>query len=355
MTVINNERGIVMSRLNVNRDSYFDNLKGALILLVVIGHFLLPMEQTRLVWCIFYLIYLFHMPMFVLISGYFSKGIYQDGKFRTERLLRILWLYILFKLAVHVTESLVEGTPILGPIDFFTESGAPWYLLAVMWWYLSIPLIAGLKPGWVMLAAVTVGLFSGYLSFLGNELALSRTLSFAPFFYGGYYLSRKQVRRFVESRWKWGFVALAAVLALTIALGNKGVFGIYQYIVYGMNYQGLHERVAAWGGLIRAVQYGFALIMILALMAVMPVKKTILTGIGERSLQIYILHRLLRDMMQYWGFYEVFTSQYRRTVFGVIALAVMVTYVLGVPCIGPVFQKLQRVPDWCLARLHRNV
>lgn len=66
------------------------HLKGVLILLVVIGHFLLPMEQTRLVWCLFYLIYLFHMPMFIMISGYFAKGVYEDGICRWEKVLWIL-------------------------------------------------------------------------------------------------------------------------------------------------------------------------------------------------------------------------------------------------------------------------
>lgn len=46
---------IIMSMMN--RGSYFANLKGALILMVVIGHFLMPMELTRLVWCICYLIF----------------------------------------------------------------------------------------------------------------------------------------------------------------------------------------------------------------------------------------------------------------------------------------------------------
>lgn len=335
------------------RDSYFDNLKGALILLVVIGHFIAPMELTRLVWCIYFLIYLFHMPMFVMISGYFSKGMYRDGKFRVDRFLRVVWLYVVFKVLIRVTECVMLGTPFGKPINFLYEDGAPWYLMATLWWYLSLPLIARCKPWAVLIVSAAASVFAGYLDFVGDGLALNRTLSFAPFFYVGYYLSREQVYRFVNSRLKWAFAALAAGLALTIALKNNGVFGIYQYIVYGLNYQGLHERVADWGALIRAVQYVFAAIMILGLMAVMPTRKTVLTGIGERSLQIYILHRIVRDVIQYQGFYEVFTSQYRKTVAMVIVLAVSVTYLLGLPWISEVFNWIQRVPDWCFARLRK--
>ena len=45
-------------------------------MLVVIGHFLLPMERTRFVGSLIHIIYLFHMPMFALISGYFAKSVY---------------------------------------------------------------------------------------------------------------------------------------------------------------------------------------------------------------------------------------------------------------------------------------
>ena len=85
----------------MERDHYFDNVKGALITLVVIGHFLLPMERTRLVGSLINIIYLFHMPMFALISGYFAKSVYRQGKYRSDKVLRLVWLYILFEAAVQ--------------------------------------------------------------------------------------------------------------------------------------------------------------------------------------------------------------------------------------------------------------
>ena len=165
------------------RDSYFDNLKGILILLVVIGHFVLPMERTRPVWAIFYIIYLFHMPMFAMVSGYFAKGMYRNGTFKMERFLRILWLYIVFKMAVHITENLAAGTSFMKPIDFFFEGGSPWYLLAMMWWYLSIPFTSMFKPKAVMATAFVISILSGYQVSLGDGLAMCRTLAFAPFFF----------------------------------------------------------------------------------------------------------------------------------------------------------------------------
>ena len=64
------------------RNDYFDNIKSVLITLVVIGHFLLPLESTRLKDGLVNVIYLFHMPMFIMVSGYFAKGMYEGKRFR---------------------------------------------------------------------------------------------------------------------------------------------------------------------------------------------------------------------------------------------------------------------------------
>ena len=152
----------------MERDHYFDNVKGALITLVVIGHFLLPMERTRFVGSLINVIYLFHMPMFALISGYFAKSVYQKGHYRTDKVVRLVWLYILFEIGVHVTENLAAGQPVTGCIDFFHEDGAPWYLLAMVWWYLSIPCLTGLKPAAVMGICLCLGIFGGYQDSLGD-------------------------------------------------------------------------------------------------------------------------------------------------------------------------------------------
>ena len=69
------------------------------------------------------------------------------------------------------------------------------------------------------------------------------------------------------------------------------------------------------------------------------------TFLGQRTLQIYIIHRLLRDMMEYGGFYETVTSRYRVNVALVVVLAGAVTFVLGNSWFAQGFKQLQKVPD----------
>ena len=335
----------------MRRDAYFDNLKSVLIMLVVIGHFLLPMDNTRFKNSILYTIYLFHMPMFAMISGYFAKGLYRDGKFRTDRLVRIVWLYFIFKLAVHVTENLAAGVPVTDPIDFFSDSGAPWYLMALFWWYLSIPAAVQMKPSAVLAVTTALGLLSGYQDSLGDGLAMCRTLCFAPFFYAGYYLQREQVTRFLSDRRRWCWTAAALASAALIALGISGFLKPYLTDFKGMNYRRYAPELYAWGGVIRLVHYLAAAVMILGLMAATPSRRLPWTRLGERTLQIYILHRLLRDMMEYWGYYEVFASQYRRNVVFTVLLALLATCVLGNEWFARAFNRLAGLPDrWKLYR-----
>lgn len=58
---------------------YWDVIKAFAIFLVVYGHCLQYLQvDTEKCWssCTFCFIYSFHMPLFMMVSGYFARGIY---------------------------------------------------------------------------------------------------------------------------------------------------------------------------------------------------------------------------------------------------------------------------------------
>ena len=59
----------------VKRDYRFDNLKGFLIFLVVLGHAIEKFQGKSLMisGSIYSVIYSFHMPAFIFISGFFTN------------------------------------------------------------------------------------------------------------------------------------------------------------------------------------------------------------------------------------------------------------------------------------------
>src|SRR5690625_4591429 len=82
----------------MQRDSFYDNARVGLIFLVVFGHLLQPYtdlstgSQT-----LYSLIYTFHMPAFILISGFFVKGSSKANYIKN--LIKKLFLpYLIFQL-----------------------------------------------------------------------------------------------------------------------------------------------------------------------------------------------------------------------------------------------------------------
>ncbi len=80
----------------VKRIYLWDNLKFILILLVVVGHFADRYtdsnENMRL---LYFIIYIFHMPAFFMVSGLFSKKTVKEQKWK--KVFEYLWMFVAIK------------------------------------------------------------------------------------------------------------------------------------------------------------------------------------------------------------------------------------------------------------------
>lgn len=340
------------------RNLRIDNAKGILIILVVIGHFLLPDTSTRFTTNTLYLIYTFHMPCFIFLSGYLAKGVYpQKGTFRWDRLFKLLWLYFLFKIGVHITEGLLEGS-IGMKINFFHESGAPWYLLALAIWYLFIPLFypPNSRPSrkWVAMAVVLfVGLAGGYAGKLRDFLSMDRVLAFTPFFYAGCYFSERTMEQLGSGRWRTILLVSALFSASVVFFGTYDFFEKYRRAVYGAMYYRFAPELYPFCWLIRLVVYLLAASLSFGLLAAMPNRRLpLLTTLGERTLSVYVLHRLIRDLFQYFGFYDVYNVHSKLQVLALMAGCVVLAAVLASKPVCLAFEWLTELPFALAARLH---
>lgn len=121
----------VYSATTVNRESYWDSLKFFLILCVVFGHFLeLNNPVGTINRSIFNFIYLFHMPLFVFVSGRFSQ-MRDKTKYR-KSFLRLLETLIIFQLAAIFLFGDFSLGWFAGPWFHL------WYLLSLIFWRLVI-------------------------------------------------------------------------------------------------------------------------------------------------------------------------------------------------------------------------
>ncbi|MBR2733651.1 MAG: acyltransferase family protein, partial [Selenomonadaceae bacterium] len=116
-----------------SRSAYWDNIKGALIILVVFAHCLFDLQSRPLNNFIVDAIYMFHMPAFVFVSGFFSKSEHSRSFFP---LMNLVVAYVLLDGFFLLRDIFSGGVPsIVAP--YFSA----WYLLALIVWRLTVPLL----------------------------------------------------------------------------------------------------------------------------------------------------------------------------------------------------------------------
>lgn len=309
------------------RDYFFDNIKVVLIFLVVLGHFLLPIHEVgNVLVLIKRLIYVFHMPLFVFVSGYFSKRIYRDGKYNFEKILYLIKAYILFVVAIQAVYA-ISGFRSFREIDFFSQSGAPWYLFAMIAWYLMIPLIRKCKPLPVMIVSIALALAAGFFKNVGDFLCLSRILVFGPFFFLGYYMEQPMLEKALHPTYK----RIVTIAALSICAGIL-LTGFKMSDELGMVYENIsyYELDRLWEGpFVRLSLMIAAFVISWAILFYIPREKTSVSFIGQRTMPIYILHRILRDVLMFAGIYDYLGDWGWFALFVLICLSISVIYLLA--------------------------
>lgn len=187
------------------RDSRLDALKMFLMICVIWGHVPLldgfvdiglPNNYDVLTWASVRGIYAFHMPLFVLLSGFFSRRKTVREQFRGS--LKLLGLFAVFQTIDLLVQSFAYCTlPSLGRIVH--PCFALWYLLCLFYWRMLISVIPGnWNPRWMVAASIAMSLAIGFTPIRG-EMGLHRFFSFMPYFMIGHYYGRK-VLQYIDNK-----------------------------------------------------------------------------------------------------------------------------------------------------------
>lgn len=268
----------------MKRTAYFDNAKAILIYLVVLGHLMSGyLKQNEYVDTLYLIIYLFHMPAFILISGHFSRKI--KGLKDLKKIGKTLLLpYVIFQLLYSLYYKNVFGDGV--EIEFLEPRYALWFLLSMMMWKMMLWIFGSHKA--MILVSVIVSLLVGYISEVNEWLSLSRTFFFFPFFLIGYYLSREN---FVKMKNKWN-VRVASILAIALVLfiyvygdirWKEWFFGRipYEDISYGILESAVLSRIFI---------YVLMIVSTYIFLTLVPTGNRRYTAIGGKTLCVYLLH-----------------------------------------------------------------
>lgn len=269
------------------RIHYWDNLKGLLIFLVVIGHILIRYdnnlaENLRVV------IYAFHMPLFAYVLGIFAEKSYNKSPDRvTKTIVRMFLLYLFIETIYYYFTIYILEVDLLKSYvyPYYTY----WWLIFIIQVNLMIPLFKYFKPYVFMIVSFIALLYAGTDPKIGTYLSFGRLIYFLPFFLLGFYFNEKKVLKFVK-QWKYVLYVVGLVAAVILAK-LPGITSTY----FGgtESYKALKQTTLE-GMTWRVEGYLFTIIISLCVMAFIPMKKLVVASfLGRNSLTIYLTHGMV--------------------------------------------------------------
>ena len=266
------------------RNTLMDNLKGFLMICVVLGHFCEEYSSThpRLNYIIF-LLYLFHMPLFIYISGYFSK------KYSFKKNCKLIYQFILFGIIYTLIVNIISNTRV--KFEFENAPWTLWYLISLFYWRTIIHFIKTKKIKLVIFISFICAIFVGCFKNIGNYFSLARTIGFFPFFLLGYYSNEKTIEKIK----KFNKIAIVAfvllVLVSTFVIVRTHLIPLmFQWSSRSFNEIGINYTD---GIIYKILILLLEICSCIAIINLAPQKKTILSRFGESTITIYGFHASL--------------------------------------------------------------
>jgi fucose 4-O-acetylase-like acetyltransferase len=276
------------------RSKYFDNAKFILIFLVVFGHLISPLkEQDGILFTLYTVIFLFHMPAFILISGYFAKGYKKKGYF-IKSIKKILLPYFIFQI-IYSIYYFLNGQEEKLDFDFLHPHWSLWFLLSLFFWNLLLYLFARLK--WLgFIISIILGILIGFVDQAGSFLSLSRTFVFFPYFLMGFLLNGDQLKKIIRARYSLP-VGIAIIIGTCVFFSFSFPQDAVSWLLGDTSYANMGGEELT-DGLTRGLQYGLTLIVVFGFLALIPSNQFKVTQIGERTLYVYLLHGFIIKSLQ---------------------------------------------------------
>lgn len=303
-----------------NRDSHVDNIKFIMILFVILGHWIEPMiydtgtflDIPLLSTYIF--IYFFHMPILILLSGYLAK------KSNSTSIGKYLTIYIIFQVLYKIFNIYV--LEIEENFSFSEPDWILWFLLSLVCWRIITPYIMKLR--YPIAISIIIAVLAGYDDSIGSFLSLSRTLSFLPFYLFGYKMEESFLEKIRKNSFKIMGCFILLVAVFLIYYNRTRLDQVWLY--FNTSYSDM--GVDMWyGGFIRLFLIVLCFLVSISIIAIIPSNRTFFTTMGTRTMQVYLLHGFIRELMGHSDMYW-YISDYK-SLFLLIFSGIIATFILA--------------------------
>lgn len=263
----------------MGRDKVFDSLKFVLICLVVIGHVIernLYTDHNTSV--VFSFIYTFHMPLFIFISGYFTKNInWQKYK---KSFVSILVTYFVFQ-GFFSIGSILGGT--FTWFDYFTNPlSVLWYIIGLLFWRFWFCIIpkAFIKLPLMLSVSLIIAFSIHYVN--DQNYFFTRIITFYPYFILGYFCPSNLITKIRNAN---RFISASFLVLLFVGLyffvNHTFIFVLFGGIPYS-NHSSLFTGLA-----LTAFCYILTAITSICVINLVTEK---FYKLGSTTLDIYLIH-----------------------------------------------------------------
>ena len=224
------------------------------------------------------------MPIFIFISGYFSKSIRSH---RSTEIENILYPYFVFQfLNLIFTKSTGLGR---GSMDIFTPTYQNWYLLGLLFWRILIPYYNLFNKKYSLIITIILSFIIGFYEQFNTFLGLYRILYFFPLFILGYYCLDLQTFLQKISKYKYYFICISSLGLLAIFLVSLYNRNLNDMISLAYTpYSNYNHSINTF--YLRIIGFTSSFIISIGLLYMIPKNKYKITYLGENTLNIFLLH-----------------------------------------------------------------
>jgi fucose 4-O-acetylase-like acetyltransferase len=328
------------------RDPYFDNAKFLAILLVVVGHSIAGLMSVPLAKGLYMFIYMFHMPLFVMITGYFSRN-WSASPGKARKLITNVGVpYVVFEFAYSTYDWLVGRNEL--QVSLLEPYYLTWFLCALFMWRLSTPVWQQIR--WPLAVAVGFSLLS-YMSELGGTFNIHRVIGLLPFYVMGLMLRPEhfEVVKRPSSRLLGAGVLTGGLGAAYLMMDRMSKDWIY--------WKDPHPHFGVDNVTGTAMRLGMiicATVLVFAFLAMVPRRRMWFTRLGAYTLYAYLLHGFVTRLLNFFGWWKL---DWMNTTWGVLVVIAGALVVGTLLCTKPVFRcmswALEPKMTWAFTRFRR--
>lgn len=318
------------------RDPWLDNAKWLLVTLVVIGHAWTLLPSRPVIDQLYDWLYLWHIPAFVLVTGYLSRRMEWTGAKVWQNVRTLAVPYLLFEAAMALFRIYVGGENLA---DLWLDPHWPlWYLAATFCWRMMVPALRAIPAALVVAVVLSVS-----VQLLSNTaldyLDVARVLGFLPFFVIGLKIRPEHLE--LARRPAARVAGVVVMLATLVAARFIDSVGSTEWLYYRSSYSALGED--AWAGIgIKLGLLALGLVCAFAFLALTPTSRTWFSAMGAATMIVYLFHGFAVKGAEYAGYQDWAVGHPYVAVVPVVLAAVAISVLLAWP---PVAKRLERVVD----------